>query len=229
MEVKFQDSDYQSLLLSISNRYEQGRANISAYVNTEIVSAYWQIGQYIVEFEQGGSSKAGYGKSLLENLSKDLISKFGKGFSRSNLNYMRLFYQLFLICEELPHKLSWTHFCELVKISDPLERSFYMQQSLLENWSTTELKRQKKSSLFLRLAASKDKEGILRLAKPQHSAGKRVGRFEVDSEKTQRKPWPATPATLALIQKSFASHVGITTFSISKSDATLCDAKTDSS
>ena len=138
---------------------------------------------------------------------------------------MRLFYQLFPICEELPHKLSWTHFCELVKISDPLERSFYMQQSLLENWSTTELKRQKKSSLFLRLAASKDKEGILRLAKPQHSAGKRVGRFEVDSEKTQRKPWPATPATLALIQKSFASHVGITTFSISKSDARPCDAK----
>ena len=165
MEIKVQDSDYQGLLLSISNRYEQGRANISAYVNTEIVSTYWQIGQYIVEFEQGGSSKAGYGKSLLENLSKDLILKFGKGFSRSNLNYMRLFYQLFPICEELPHKLSWTHFCELVKISDPLERSFYMQQSLLENWSTTELKRQKKSSLFLRLAASKDKAAILRLAK----------------------------------------------------------------
>lgn len=61
--------------------------------------------------------------------------------------------------------MNWTHFCELVKIDDPLERSFYQQQSLLEKWSTTELKRQKKSSLFLRLAASKDKEGILQLAK----------------------------------------------------------------
>jgi predicted nuclease of restriction endonuclease-like (RecB) superfamily len=78
---------------------------------------------------------------------------------------MRLFYQRFPICEELPHKLSWTHFCELVKIDDPLERSFYQQQALSENWSTTELIRQKKASLFLRLAASKDKKGILQLSK----------------------------------------------------------------
>jgi predicted nuclease of restriction endonuclease-like (RecB) superfamily len=78
---------------------------------------------------------------------------------------MRLFYQRFPICEELPHKLSWTHFCELVKIDDPLERSFYEKQTIIENWSTTDLIRQKKSSLYLRLAASKDKEGILQLAK----------------------------------------------------------------
>ena len=165
MEIKVQDSDYQGLLLSISNRYEQGRANISAYVNTEIVSAYWQIGQYIVEFEQGGSSKAGYGKSLLENLSKDLCLAHGKGFSLSNMKRMRQFYIVFPISAELPHQLSWTHFVELLKIEDSLERSFYMQQAILEKWSTTELIRQKKTSLFLRLAASKDKEGILRLAK----------------------------------------------------------------
>jgi predicted nuclease of restriction endonuclease-like (RecB) superfamily len=159
------NADYQDLLNRITTRYEQGRLSIASFVNTEIVNTYWEIGQYIVEFEQGGNVKAGYGKSLLENLSKDLGLTYGKGFSRSNLNYMRLFYQRFPICEELPHKLSWTHFCELVKIDDPLERAFYQQQSLLENWSTTELKRQKKSSLFLRLASSKDKEGILQLAK----------------------------------------------------------------
>jgi predicted nuclease of restriction endonuclease-like (RecB) superfamily len=101
----------------------------------------------------------------LENLASDLTRLHGKGFSRSNLNYMRLFYQRFPICEELPHKLSWTHFCELVKIDDPLERSFYEKQTIVENWSTTDLIRQKKSSLYLRLAASKDKEGILQLAK----------------------------------------------------------------
>jgi len=162
MEVT--NADYQSLLISISQRYEQGRANIAAYVNTKIVNTYWQIGQYIVVFEQGGNAKATYGKALLENLSKDLSLAYGKGFSRSNLSYMRLFYQRFPICEEVPHKLSWTHFCELVKIDDPLERSFYQQQAILENWSTTELKRQKKSALFLRLAASKDKSGILQLA-----------------------------------------------------------------
>jgi len=101
---------------------------------------------------------------LLENLSQDLSLVHGKGFSRSNLNNMRLFYQRYPICEELPHKLCWTHFCELVKIDDPLERSFYEKQTIIENWSTTDLIRQKRSSLFLRLAALKNKEGILLLA-----------------------------------------------------------------
>ena len=81
-------------------------------------------------FEQGGNAKATYGKALLENLSKDLSLPFGKGFSRSNLNYMRLFYLHFPICEEVPHKLSWTHFCELVKIDDPLKPYFYKQQAI---------------------------------------------------------------------------------------------------
>lgn len=65
--------------------------------------------------------------------------------------------------------MSWTHLCELVKIDDSLERSFYAKQAVIENWSTTELKRQKKAALFLRLAASKDKEGILHLAKQGQS------------------------------------------------------------
>lgn len=61
--------------------------------------------------------------------------------------------------------MNWTHLCELVKINDPIERSFYEKQAVLERWSTTELKRQKRASLFLRLAASKDKQGVLDLAK----------------------------------------------------------------
>jgi len=157
--------DYQNLLGRISETYENGYQRAVAAVNSNMVETNWKIGQYIVEFEQGGSFKAKYGKALLENLANDLSRLHGKGFSRSNLNYMRLFYQRFPICEELPHKLSWTHFCELVKIDDPLERSFYEKQTIIENWSTTDLIRQKKSSLYLRLAASKDKEGILLLAK----------------------------------------------------------------
>lgn len=156
---------YQNLITQISDTYSYGHTKAVAAVNSNMVETNWKIGQYIVEFEQGGRFKAKYGKALLENLANDLTRIHGKGFSRSNLNYMRLFYQRFPICEELPHKLSWTHFCELVKIDDPLERSFYEKQALLENWSTTDLIRQKKSSLYLRLAASKDKEGILKLAK----------------------------------------------------------------
>jgi predicted nuclease of restriction endonuclease-like (RecB) superfamily len=78
---------------------------------------------------------------------------------------MRQFYVAYPISAELPHQLSWTHWVELLKIDDPLERSFYLNQAAYEKWSTTELIRQKKSSLFLRLAASKDKEGILQLAR----------------------------------------------------------------
>ncbi|MFA4853049.1 MAG: PDDEXK nuclease domain-containing protein [Bacteroidales bacterium] len=165
MEISDQKNIYYDLVQQISDVYVQGRQKAVLAINTYLIETYWKIGQYIVEFEQGGSAKAKYGKALLENLSKDLSKLHGKGFSRSNLNYMRLFYQHYPICEELPHKLSWTHFCELVKIDDPLERSFYEKQTIIENWSTTELIRQKKSSLFLRLAASKDKEGILQLSR----------------------------------------------------------------
>jgi predicted nuclease of restriction endonuclease-like (RecB) superfamily len=159
------DNTYQNLLNSISDTYTNGRQKAILAVNTNMVETYWKIGEYIIEFEQGGTVKAKYGKALLENLSKDLLRVHGRGFSRSNLNNMRLFYQRYPICEEAPHKLSWTHCVELLKIDDPLERSFYEKQTILENWSTTELIRQKRSSLFLRLAASKDKEGILLLAK----------------------------------------------------------------
>lgn len=164
MEIKPQHTDYQSLLQSIGNRYEQGRANIAAYVNTEIVHTYWQIGQYIVAFEQGGSTKAAYGKGLLENLSKDLSLTYGKGFSLSNIKRMRQFYVIYPNSATLSHQLNWSMIVELLKIDDPLERSFYEKQSIIDNWSVRELIRQKSSSLFLRLAASKDKEGILKLA-----------------------------------------------------------------
>lgn len=158
-------SNYESLISQISQTFTLGQKKAVIAVNTNMIETYWKIGQYIVEFEQEGNAKAKYGKALLENLAKDLSKLHPKGFSRSNLNNMRLFYQRYPICEELPHKLSWTHFCELIKIDDPLERSFYEKQSIIENWSTTDLIRQKKSSLYLRLAASKDKEGILQLAK----------------------------------------------------------------
>jgi predicted nuclease of restriction endonuclease-like (RecB) superfamily len=157
--------DYGQLLNRISQRYIKGQSTAIQAVNESIIDTNWDIGKYIVEFEQEGSPRAKYGKNLLDNLSKDLSLLHGRGFSRSNLNYMRLFYLLFPICETLSHKLSWSHYCELVKIDDELERSFYYQQNILENWSIRELKRQKNSGLFLRLAASKDKAKVLELAK----------------------------------------------------------------
>ena len=155
---------YQELLELISHRYIQGQAQAIRSVNESLIETNWNIGKYIVEYEQKGSPRAKYGSKLLENLSRDLALRHGRGFSRSNLNYMRLFYLCYPICEKVSHKLSWSHYCELVKIDDELERSFYHQQNLLENWSVTELRRQKDSALFMRLAASKEKSEVLRLA-----------------------------------------------------------------
>jgi len=155
---------YQSLVSKISDSYIAGKKRAVQAVNTSLLQTYWEIGQHIVVYEQDGKATAEYGKRLLERLSRDLSNLYGKGFSRSNLNHMRQFYKYYPICEKLSHKLSWSHYVELVKIDDKLERSFYEKQTVIENWSIPELKRQKKSSLFLRLAASQDKEGILQLA-----------------------------------------------------------------
>ena len=129
-----------------------------------MTETYWQIGHDIVEFEQGGKIRADYGKALLTNLSRDLKLRHGKGFSRSNLIYMRLLYLHYPKGQKPSDLLSWSHYVELLRIDDPLERSFYEQQAIREKWSVPELQRQKKSSLFLRLAAGKDKDAILQLA-----------------------------------------------------------------
>lgn len=162
--IEIKKSEYAHLVSQISETFVQGQQKAVLTVNAYLVETYWKIGQYIVEYEQGGSVRAEYGKQLLEQLSKDLSLLHGKGFSRSNIQRMKQFFLYFPICAELPHKLSWTHFVELLKIDDPLERSFYLQQTINESWSTTQLIRQKKASLYLRLAASRDKEGILKLA-----------------------------------------------------------------
>ena len=118
----------------------------------------------IVEFEQGGKARAIYGKGLLDRLSRDLSNRHGKGFSRSNLSRFRQFYLAYQNCAKASHNSSWSHYSELLKLEDPLERSFYEQQAVREKRSVPHLQRQKKSSLFLRPAAGKDKDSILQLA-----------------------------------------------------------------
>jgi hypothetical protein len=152
---------YQELVQQISTAFTYGQTRAIAAVHSCLVETYWEIGQHIVEYEQQGKERAVYGTALLENLSRDLKMLHGKGFSRSNLSYMRLFYIRYPICEKASHKLSWSHYFELLKIEDDLERNFYEKQALLEKWSVPELKRQKDSALYLRLALSKEKDELL--------------------------------------------------------------------
>ena len=155
--------NYQNLAQEINNILKQGQKQAISSVNLLLLQTYWQIGQKIVEFEQKGNIKAEYGSELLKNLAKEL-KIHGKGFSRSNLTYMRLLYINYPKSETLSHKLSWSHYFEILKVENPLARSFYEKQCVIENWSVRELKRQKNSMLFERLALSKDKEGVLELA-----------------------------------------------------------------
>ena len=159
------NSEYKQLIENIGNAHQSAKTKIISAVNTEMLHAYWQIGKYIIEFEQGGNIKAEYGKHLLEKLSKDLRLRYGKGFSRSNLNYMRQLYDKYPIYETLSHKLSWSHYYELLKVEDDLAREFYEKQAIIEDWTVRELMRQKKTGLFHRLAIGKDKEKILELSK----------------------------------------------------------------
>ena len=155
---------YKDLITQIGELLQKGRERASTSINSILVQTYWQIGQYIVEYEQGGKNKADYGSDILNTLSKDLTLAYGKGFGKSNLFYIRKLYLDFPISGTLSHQLSWSHYYEILKADNELEISFYIQQCEKENWSVRELKRQMKSMLFHRLANSKDKAGILQLA-----------------------------------------------------------------
>ena len=156
---------YRKLVSQIGTLLAESRKQVFQAVNTTLVNTYWQIGRHIVEFEQGGKAKAQYGAELLDNLAKDLTAQYGKGFSRSNLFQVRMFYLKFPKIQTLSGKLSWSHYTEIIKADSDLEIGFYTKQCENENWSVRELKRQMKSLLFHRIALSKDKKGVLEISR----------------------------------------------------------------
>lgn len=167
-ELIIPESEYNKLLSSIDEVWNTAKTNAAIAVNTQLLDANWQTGRYIVEFEQGGNIRAEYGAQLINRLAKDLTVKRGKGFSRSNLIYMRKLYIYFQKSETLSHQLTWSHYFELLKCGDPLEFKFYFNEAINQKWKVRELKRQIKSSLFQRLALSTDKKGVLALAQHGH-------------------------------------------------------------
>lgn len=114
-----------SIILEIRELLENARKNVAQQVNTQLLTTYWNIGRIIVEYEQQNQIRADYGKQTLKELSKELTREFGKGFSVSNIQFMRRFYQSYSIQQTVSVKLSWSHYCELLSISDENKRSFY--------------------------------------------------------------------------------------------------------
>lgn len=160
--------EYTRLVSHISNVWERAKGKAALAVNTELIDASWQTGRYIVEYEQHGNIKAEYGKQLLTNLSRDLTRLRGKGYSRSNLFNMRLFYVRFPKIQTVSGQLTWSHYLELLKCDDTMEMQFYYNAAIKDGWKVRELRRQIKSSLFQRLALSTDKEGVMALACEGH-------------------------------------------------------------
>ena len=143
------------------------RSNVARQVNRELLSTYWNIGRIIAEYEQTVPERADYGKQTLKELSRALTAEFGKGFSRANLYNMRQFYLSYEKVQSVTGKLTWTHYCELLTISDTDKRNFYEKEAINANWSVRELKRQIDSSLFERLLLSRgdaNQERVMALA-----------------------------------------------------------------
>jgi len=181
------------LVKEIRELVQRARRTASQNVNTLQVSTNFEIGRRIVEFEQQGSRRAEYGGRILKELSHRLTEELGRGFSKSNLEYMRRFYLEYhdtvpqiaqTVSGQLPAKtptempimqtlsakltphftLSWSHYIFLMNINNQEERRFYEIESGQNQWSLSELKRQFNSGIYERLALSRDKNGVKALA-----------------------------------------------------------------
>jgi len=171
------DLSNQELFIEIRELINASRNRIVQTVNTTMVFTYFEIGRLIIEHFQGGKDRASYGKQVLKLLSEELIKEFGNGFSERNLLRMKTFYQEYSISPTLSSEfekvtsplsakfiLSWSHYVFLMRIENPNERRFYEIETFENNWSLRELKRQFDSSLYERLALSRDKEGVKKLS-----------------------------------------------------------------
>ena len=159
------EKNYNILIANIGSILEKGRQQAYRVVNEILVKTYWEIGKQIVEYEDKNKENAKYGSKLFEKLARDLRLRYDKGFSRSNVIYMRLFYLKYPKSQTVSNQLSWSHYIALLSIEEGLERKFYERQCILDRWSVRELKRQTASALFQRIALSKDKKGVLELSK----------------------------------------------------------------
>lgn len=177
-------SSYMMLFQNVKSLIESAQRLVARNINTTMLLTYFEIGRMIVEEELNGKTRAGYAERVLQQLSTALTREFGKGYSKSNLEYMRQFYTVYqsraglfppaaadeAIIQSVigqspfPFRLSWTHYIQLLKIASGDERNFYEIEAVENNWSVRELQRQYHASLYERLALSRDKEGVRALA-----------------------------------------------------------------
>lgn len=133
-------SGNEELYILIRKVLNEAKQNISRTVNSTMVHAYWQVGKYIVEYEQQGKERAEYGKGVINELSNKLVDEFGNGFTITNLKYMRQLYLIFPIGHALRDQLSWTHYRSLLKVANKEARNFYIEDYLARCFVLIDLK-----------------------------------------------------------------------------------------
>lgn len=155
---------YQHIIVDVKKIIINGRNMAYNAVNSASLLTYWSIGKRIVEDEQEGKKRAGYGKRLIKTLSEALTADFGKGFSERNLADFRKFYQLFpdeQILQTRLQNLTWSHFRSLLRVSDENARLWYMNESAKESWSSRTLDRNIATQYYYRLLQSPKKENLI--------------------------------------------------------------------
>lgn len=159
-----------SFLQAVKQIISSAQTNAVRAVNQERVLMYWQIGRHIVEEEQHGKERADYGASLIKNLAEELEKDFGSGFSVRQLETCRQFYSIFPKTHALRAQLNWTQYKLLLRIDDEDKRTYYIEETCNNNWSSRQLDRQINSQLYERLLLSNAKEKVLAVAKKEAPA-----------------------------------------------------------
>ncbi len=164
----FPSPEYDSTLAEVSALLEAARRAAARSVNAVMTTAYWRIGQRLVEVEQGGESRADYGEQLIQRLSQDLTQRFGRGFGRSNLFQMRAFYLTYPQIVQTASgqleglfPLSWSHYVKLLTVQTDEARRFYEEEARRGGWSLRQLQRQIGSQFYERTALSRHKAALL--------------------------------------------------------------------
>jgi len=173
-----------------------------------MVQTYWQIGKMIVDDEQKGEMRAAYGKKQLEQISNALTCEFGKGFDATNLRNMRRFYLTFPIQETLSLKLSWSHYCKIMRIENLNAREWYSQEVIANNWSVRALERQIGTLYYERLLSSSDKVPVI------EEASEKTNLLQTDIKNYLRDPYildflnlPSTSVVESIIEQGLIDNL----------------------
>lgn len=150
----------QPIASDIKTLIEQSRQNVALAVNAEITLLYWKVGKRINN-EVLGNERAEYGKQIVQTLSVQLESEYGKGWGEKQLRQCMQFAAVFEdeeIVYALRRQLSWTHIRSIIYMNDPLKRQFYIEMCKIEKWSSRQLQERIQSLLYERTAISKKPE-----------------------------------------------------------------------